>query len=158
MNNEVKQVSLDELFPLIEEQIKNGGSIVFHPRGISMLPLIRQGIDRVELSRPSAPLKKYDIPFYRREDGSFILHRIVNKHSDGTYTMCGDNQIILEHGVTNEQIIGVVTGVYKGEKLYSITSAKMRFYCLYAVLRRKYRKTFFCKVINWGLRKCRLKR
>ncbi len=158
MNNEVKQVSLDELFPLIEEQIKNGGSVVFNPRGISMLPLIRQGIDRVELSKSSAPLKKYDIPFYRREDGSFILHRIVKKHPDGTYTMCGDNQIILESGITDDQIIGVVTGVYKGEKFFSISSATMRFYCLYAVLRRRYRKSFFKKVINWGLLKCRPKR
>ena len=158
MNNDIKQVSLDELFPLIEEQIKNGGSIVFNPRGISMLPLIRQGIDRVELAKPSAPLKKYDIPFYRREDGSFILHRIIKKHSDGTYTACGDNQVILEHGITDKQIIGVVTGVYKGKKFYPIFSATMRFYCLYSVIRRKFRKTFFYKVINWGLIKCKLKK
>ncbi len=156
MNNEIKQVSLDEMFPLMAEQLKNGGTVVFKPRGISMLPLIRQGVDRVALTKNTAPLKKHDIPLYRRDDGSFILHRIVKIAPDKSYIMCGDNQTILEYGITDANIIGVVNGVYKGDKFYSIDSFKMRFYCFYAIIRRKYRKTFFRRVLRWGLRKCRI--
>ena len=158
MSNEVKQISLDEMFPLMEEQLKNGGTVVFNPKGISMRPLIRQGIDRVSLKKPTSPPKKHDIPLYRREDGSFILHRIIKISSDRVYTMCGDNQVVFEQGITDKNIIGVVTGVYKGDRFHSISSFPMRLYCLYAIIRRIYRKSLFGRGINWGLRKCRLKK
>ncbi len=158
MNKEVKQVTLDEMFPLMAEQLKGGGTVVFKPKGISMLPLIRQGIDSVLLAPVKGKLKKYDIPLYRREDKSFILHRIVKVCPDGTYTMCGDNQTILEYGITDENIIGVVEGVYRKEKFISVKSLRFWLYSRFIPLRRMWRKSIFRRAIYWGLYKCKIKK
>lgn len=158
MNSGIKQVSLDEMFPVMEEKLKNGGRVVFKPKGTSMLPLIRQGKDRVALIKPSSRLKKNDIPFYRRSDGSFILHRIVSVEKDGSYTMCGDNQTLIEKGVTADMIVGVVDKVYRGERCYGANSLVMKAFCVYSKIRRIYRKTFLKRLIDWGLRKCGIKK
>lgn len=156
MINDTKQVSLNEVYPLMVEQLKNGGTVVFKPKGISMLPLIRQGKDSVVITKNTSPLKKYDIPLYRRDDGSFILHRIVKISADGTYITCGDNQVILEYGIKESQIIGIVTKVSRGNRVYCISSPFLKFLCFYAVLRRIYKKSFFRRAIRWGLRKCKV--
>ena len=156
MIDDTKQVNLNEVFPLMEEQLKNGGTVVFKPKGISMLPLIRQGQDSVVITKNIFPLKKYDIPLYRRDDGSFILHRIIKICDDGTYTMCGDNQVVLEHGIKDSQIIGVVTKVNRGKKCYCVSSPFLKLLCCFAVFRRNYRKSFFRRAIRWGLRKCKI--
>ncbi len=156
MNNDIKQVTLDDMFPLMEEQLKNGGTVVFKPKGISMLPLIRQGIDSVSLKKTQEPLKKYDIPLYRRDDKSFILHRVVKVNSDGTYTMCGDNQTVFEAGICDEHIIGKVEGIYRRDKFIPVHSLTFWLFSRYAFLRRAWRKSFFRRAMRWGLRKCRL--
>ncbi|MBE7011578.1 MAG: hypothetical protein E7415_02775 [Ruminococcaceae bacterium] len=158
MNSEVKQVSLKEMFPLIEEQLKNGGTVTFKPHGISMLPLIRQGRDSVTLTQNTAQLKKNDIAFYRRRDGSFVLHRIVKVLPDNTFTMCGDNQTILEPGIAYEQVIGVATGINRDSSFHSVNSLYMKLFCLYAKIRRWFRKSLLKRAIRWGLRKCKIRK
>ena len=70
-----KQVKLDELMPFITEQLNEGKSVTFSPRGTSMLPLLKEGRDSVTLSKPVGRLKKYDIPLYRRKNGQYVhLH------------------------------------------------------------------------------------
>ena len=39
--------NLETMLPLIEECLENGQNVKFSPRGISMLPMIRQGKDSV---------------------------------------------------------------------------------------------------------------
>ena len=60
---------LDDLMPLIRERLDAGQRVKFSPRGVSMLPMLRQGIDTVTLSPLPEKLKKYDLPLYRRTDG-----------------------------------------------------------------------------------------
>lgn len=158
MNNEIKQVKLSEMFPLIEEKLALGGKVTFYPKGTSMLPLIRQGKDRVTLKKQEEPLRKNDVVFYRREDKSFILHRLVKILSDGTYVMCGDNQTVFETGIKDNNVIGVMTGVYRGEKFVSADDFSYRLYVRTLPLRRLWRKSFLRRAINWGLRKCRIKK
>lgn len=122
------QVPLKQLLPIIEEQMSAGGLVTFSPRGISMLPLIREGKDSVTLCRPPKRLKKYDLPLYRRDSGQFVLHRVVAVKKDGTYTMCGDNQWVLEHGIRQDQIIAVVSSLHRDGKDISIdTPEYMRY-------------------------------
>ena len=78
-----KTVTLEEMYPLISEQLSCNGTVTFTIHGISMTPMLRDGTDSVRISKADTPLKKYDIPFYRRADGSFILHRIVKVKDDG---------------------------------------------------------------------------
>ena len=98
---------LEQLMPLIREYLAAGKTVKFSPRGISMLPMLRQGIDDVVLSPLPEKLKKYDLPLYQRDDGHFVLHRIVRVGE--TYTCVGDNQFELEHGLRHDQMIAVVT-------------------------------------------------
>ena len=124
----LKMVSrMEELMPLIRESLDAGQSVRFFPRGISMLPMIRQDVDSVVLSPITGELKKYDIPLYQRDDGKYVLHRIVD--AGAAYTCQGDNQFVPEPGLRREQMIGVVTAFYRGDRLSPVTSAGYRVYC-----------------------------
>lgn len=122
-----KDIRLEQLMPLFREQLAAGNKVTFGPKGVSMLPLLRQGIDSVEIAAVTRPLKKFDLPLYRRENGQYILHRIVEVGD--TYTCIGDNQDALEYGVKPEQIIAVTTGIYRGDKYISVDSFRYKCYC-----------------------------
>lgn len=130
MKNYIKMfqyVDLTTLMPLIQECLSNGQSVRFSPRGISMLPMLRQGIDSVVLSPAPETLKKYDLPLYQREDGKYILHRIVG--AGNTYICMGDNQFVEEPGVRRDQILALVTGFYRGDTYHSVEEPGYRLYC-----------------------------
>ena len=144
MNNEFY---LADTIGIIEEVLASGGEFRMFPRGTSMLPLLVQGEDSVVLRRSDKPLKKKDIAFYRRDNGQFVLHRIVKVSRRGIYTMCGDNQTVLEKGIRPDQIIGYVSGVYKKDVLLDRASLKNRLYLFFwgcIPLRRILR---FCTIV-----------
>ena len=122
-----RQCSMDELIPLIQEQLAKGKKVRFSPRGVSMLPMLRQGKDCVELKLLIGSPKKYDILLYRGAQGNYILHRVV---SVGNSLSCmGDHQFVKEEGIRQEQIIGVVSGFYRGERYRSIECLDYWLYC-----------------------------
>jgi len=118
---------LDNLMPLFLERMAAGQKVRFAPRGISMLPMLRQGIDTVTLSPPPERLKKYDLPLYRRDDGKYILHRIVRVGE--AYTCMGDNQFLPEPGIRQDQILALVTGFSRGDREHSVEEPAYRLYC-----------------------------
>ena len=107
---------LAEYLPVISEVIESGGEFRLYPRGTSMLPLIRQGVDSVVLVKKNEKCKKRDVILYRRANGQLVLHRIVKMEKNGAYTLCGDNQTYLERGIVQEDIFAVVPAFYRGEK------------------------------------------
>lgn len=123
-----KDVTMAELLPLFEEALSAGKTVRFAPRGVSMKPMLRQGKDSVILSPVPERLYKYDLPLYRREDGKFILHRIIAVE-DGHYVCCGDNQTEPESPVYHRQVIGLVTAFTRGERLISTAAPGYRLYC-----------------------------
>ena len=56
-----------------------------------------------------------DICLYRRDNGAYILHRIVGRRGD-TYTFAGDAQTEREYGIRCDQLLGCVTAVVRKEK------------------------------------------
>lgn len=122
-----KITSFDSFFPIMHEQLAAGQSVRFAPRGISMLPMLRQGKDCVVISPMTGKLKKYDIPLYRRENGQYVLHRIVEVGD--TYTCMGDNQFVKEPGLSQEQMLAVVTSFYRGKREYKTTNIFYQIYC-----------------------------
>lgn len=118
---------MDNLVPLFQERLEAGQKVRFSPRGISMLPMLRQGRDCVILSPVPEKLKKYDLPLYRRDDGKYVLHRVVRV--DETYTCIGDNQFVYEPGLRHDQMIAVVSAFCRDEKQYSISHMGYRIYC-----------------------------
>ena len=133
-----KQVTLEELMPLIREQLAAGQTVTFFPHGVSMLPLLREGKDSVTLSAPPQRLKKYDIALYQRENGQYILHRAVR--CGKTYTFIGDNQFCLEKGVTHEQIIAICTAFTRNGKRMSADAFCWRLYAVLWGLLRPFRR------------------
>lgn len=92
-----------------------------------MLPMLRQGIDSVILSPLPEKLQKYDLPLYQRSDGHYVLHRVIR--AGETYTCMGDNQFVEEPGLNHGQMIGLVIGFYRGDRLHSVNEPTYRLYC-----------------------------
>ena len=129
MQNEDKNVvfaAIDEMMPLITEAINSGKSVELSPRGTSMLPMLREGKDSVILSAPQGELKKYDIPLYRRKDGTYALHRVI-AIGDYSYVCIGDNQYFAET-VYHHQVIAVVTAFKKNGRLLTVDNRRYRIY------------------------------
>ena len=122
-----RSVSLNALMPVIRERLSAGCSVQFFPKGTSMLPMLRQGKDSVVLSPLPEQLKKYDLPLYRRDNGQYVLHRIVAVGA--TYTCIGDNQVVKETGLRREQMIGLVTAFSRGDGYCPVTRWHYRLYC-----------------------------
>ena len=127
MNNQ--EFYLSDAIEVIEEILESGGEFRLYPRGTSMLPLIVQSRDSVALCRTQGvSAQKGDIAFYKRSDGHFVLHRVMDVCADGTYVMCGDNQTLLERGIRSEQILARVCAVYRREKRIEVDSRAYRTY------------------------------
>lgn len=120
-------IYITEYDELIREVLASGGEFRLYPHGTSMLPLIRQGIDSVALRRLDRPPQKYDILFYQRKDGSYILHRVKKVTSNGLI-MWGDNHIMLEYGITEENIIGYAARIFRGEHELDCQSVRYRMF------------------------------
>ncbi len=116
----MNKVRMETLLPFIEEAFERNQKFKIPITGTSMNPLLIQGRDFVFIEKPDFPLQVGDIPLYRRDDGAFVLHRIVKKGVKD-YTLSGDNQFLLEHGITDEHIIGVVTALCIDGKVIDVT-------------------------------------
>ena len=143
---------MEEIMPLIREVLSVGQSVRIYPMGTSMLPLLRQGVDSVVLSPITERLRKYDIPLYQRDNGKYVLHRIVE--AGAVYTCLGDNQYSPELGIRDDQLIAVVTAFYRGERKCSVTNPGYRLYCRIWYHTRHLRK-FYGRCIGWLKRKLR---
>ena len=119
-------IRLELIMPLIKERLAVGETVRFTTHGISMLPLLRNGKDQVLLAPLPEKLKKYDLPLYQREDGSYVLHRIVKVGE--TFTCIGDNQYTVERGVRPEWMIGLAVGVCRKGKMISVDGLGYKVY------------------------------
>ncbi len=116
----MQKIGLVDLLPFIEEAFSRGADFKIPITGTSMNPLLYQGRDFVKIVKPQLPLAVGDIPLYRRADGTFVLHRVVKIKADGEYVLCGDNQFLLETGITDANIIGVVKTVIRDGREFSV--------------------------------------
>ena len=146
METQVYHAHMDELMPLFREQLAAGKSVRFSPKGISMLPMLREGIDSVVLSPVPERLKKYDLPLYQRDNGKYVLHRIIRVGQ--TYTCMGDNQFTPEPGLRQEQMIAMVTAFYRGQRKYETRHWGYRLYCRFWHFSRPVRH-FWKRGIGW---------
>ena len=120
-------IRLSDYDSLIREVLSSGGEFRLYPHGTSMLPLLRQGRDSVSLRQVDSPIRKNDILFYQRPDGSYVLHR-VRTVTPKELTMWGDNQTAPERGVCPDWIIGRVTRIFRDDKEVSCDGSRYRRY------------------------------
>lgn len=132
----------------IEQELKENGIYITKTSGDSMMPMLVSGRDRVIIIPPKFPLKKYDVPVYRR-DSHYTMHRIVHVTRNG-YVICGDNRTHLERDIKDGDIIGVLTAFYSGEKLISCDDSAYIDYCkkICRALPRRIIKAKFKRLIS----------
>ena len=133
-----RQVRLEELMPLIRERLACGQTVTFSPKGVSMLPMLRQGKDTVTLYPLPPKLQKYDLPLYQRKNGQYVLHRVVK--TGESYTCIGDNQFAYESGLTHEQMIAVVGGFTRGGNYHTTDETGYKLYCRFWHFSRPFRR------------------
>lgn len=109
-----------------EQELLRRGVLIYTTKGRSMRPFLRSGEDLFYIERKTAQrCRKYDAVLYRRDNGKYVLHRIVKVCSDG-YTLCGDNTWQMEPGIRDDQILGVMTGVIRNGKKTDVSSPAYR--------------------------------
>ncbi len=132
-----------------ETEIQNNGYIAYTNRGDSMMPLIRENRDILVIKKIEAPLKKNDAVLFKRENGAYVLHRIIKKCGDGVFLIGGDNRWFAEK-IPEDWIIGVLTEVIRDGKHITADSAENKKYLRkLPFVRAKLKiKHFKYKVIN----------
>ena len=122
------KLNMESLLPFIEEAFNRGVDFQIPITGTSMNPLLYQNRDFVKIIKPVLPLKLGDIPLYRRDDGAFVLHRVVGINADGGYIMCGDNQFFLEKGITDKHILAKMKALIRDGQIIDDTNPKYQKY------------------------------
>ena len=109
-----------------EEMLDERGYVVYTNVGTSMMPLLRQRRDIIEI-RPKTEgrCERYDVILYKVGE-HYVLHRVLEAR-EGYYVVAGDNNAFLEH-VTDEQVLGVMTRIIRDGKDVTMDSPKYRAY------------------------------
>lgn len=136
-------VRMADLLPAMQQTLSAGGEVSLTITGTSMVPTIRGGRDQVTLIAAPAALKKYDLPLYRRDNGQFVLHRIIAVADDGTYICCGDHQWARESGIRPDQIIAVTVRICRKGKQFPVTSKFYRIWIRIWIWARPIRRIVF---------------
>lgn len=129
-----------------ENLLKENGILVFVPSGESMWPTLKDKGQSVVIMPKKDKPKKWDVVFYKRPNGQYVLHRIVDVFVD-EYVLCGDNHLEYEYGITDNMIIGYMAGYYKGKKFVETKGKKGSrlaiFLHKHRFIKRVYTKLFY---------------
>ena len=123
---------MSELVPVIKEVISSGGEFNLYTRGTSMKPTIIEGVHSVMLGAPQ-DIVVGDIILYERKNGQFVLHRLV-KIKPYEYFACGDNQFVIEGGISPDAVIAKVTKIQRGDDALAVEKGAS--FLSYLALRR----------------------
>ena len=111
-----------------EDFLEKNGEMTYSNVGISMLPLLKEGRDLFTVRKKGRKrCKKYDVVLYRRPPNSYVLHRIIEVR-ENDYVILGDNCLNKEYGITDDDIIGVMTSYVHNGKKHSVNELIYRIY------------------------------
>ncbi len=122
--------SLKELEPELRAAINAGKIAEFETHGISMIPLLHDGGDKVRLVKPVGALKVNDVALCVTDDGRYVLHRIIALENGG-YVLKGDNCRSTEFCKSDDDVIGIACAFIRRGKLIKADSFIYRFYCCF---------------------------
>lgn len=155
MRKNSQNVAFDSMMEVIKEKFSFGGEVIISASGNSMYPLFRHQKDQVCLrSAEGEDLKKYDMILYQRENGQYVLHRIVGSGEKG-FVLRGDGQVVNEYPIRTEQVIAKVSGFTRNGKKYTCSHPGYRVYVcvwMHTVMLRKVwgkGKNFLWRVVNY---------
>lgn len=111
-----------------EAYLDRYGELTYRTVGTSMLPMLKQDRDLFTVrKRNGERCRKYDVVLYRRPPSHYVLHRIVEVR-EMDYVILGDNCVNREFGITDDDIIGVLTSFVHRGKTYSVEDIRYRLY------------------------------
>ena len=149
MHTEKIVLSIQDIIPPIENKLAAGGSVEMTVPGNSMKPTLLDRVSIVRLTATSNP-KRGDMVLYRRDNGVYVLHRIIKACSDGTFVFCGDAQYRLEKGIRRDQLIGVVTDFSRRGKWISCDDLLYRCWCRVCIGTRGLRHIWSALKRRWN--------
>lgn len=120
------KVPMESLYDVILLQLQNGGKANLVVTGVSMKPMLTEGRDTVILMPITADPVAGDIVLYRRDNGKFVLHRIIRITPEG-YLISGDNQYKLEE-VSRQQMLAVVSAFVRKGRSHTLREPGYRLY------------------------------
>ena len=120
-------IPMEQLAQLLQVQLAQGGRAELNVTGNSMKPMLHHRRDAVSLVPADGQLKKGDLILYRRENGKYVLHRIVRVRGELEFICSGDNQWEPET-VFDQQVMAVVTGFRRDGKQYDVGHKGYRLY------------------------------
>ena len=115
------------LMPEYEALLRQGAELPLVVSGESMLPFLRPGLDTVYLKAAAGAPRRGEIAFYRRFDGSYILHRVSRSEGERCWFL-GDAQTRVEGPLPAGCVFACVTAVRRGERLVRPGDMLWRFF------------------------------
>ena len=109
-----------------EQILEEDGVLVYTCKGYSMYPLLRQNKDLLVIRKPEGEIRKYDIVLFR-QNGKYILHRIIEMNED-TVVTAGDHNTFKDQRIRKDEIIGVLTAIVRDGKEIDINDPKLKIY------------------------------
>lgn len=140
MNGDAREVGLDQLGKLAEERLKAGQQVRLTVVGNSMYPLFRSKCDSVVLAPISGDIKKNDVVLYRRKNGQYVMHRIIQR-KHGVYAANGDNQAWVEKPLYREQLLGRMIAFVRNGKYVTVNRFWYRVYRFVWTKGKPFRRT-----------------
>ncbi len=114
-----------------EQLLALDGRLAYTNKGVSMLPLLRQGRDVMVIERKGdARCKRLDAVLFKRPNArgtDYVMHRVLRVNDDGTYWIVGDN-CVTGDTVPEENVIGILTAVVRDGKTIPVTDRRYRLY------------------------------
>ena len=112
-----KVLDTGEYVSVLKKLVNEGKELSMVIAGNSMSPFLVHERDIIFFKKPDRPLKRGDMVFFQRRNGSYVMHRVWKRKPEGYYII-GDAQVEIEGPVKEEQIFAMITGVCrKGKQL-----------------------------------------
>lgn len=112
----------------LEEVLERDGRLTYTNVGVSMMPLLKQGRDLFTIEKKTGErCRKYDVALYRLKPNVYVLHRIVEVR-EHDYVFLGDNCVNREYGITDDDILGVMTSFVRRGRTCRVEDVRYRMY------------------------------
>ena len=109
-------MSSEEYFNLLKEQVSLGKEVSMIITGNSMSPFLEHGKDTIYFKKPERKLRRGDMVFFQRDDGKYVMHRILKITKDGFFFI-GDNQTEPEGPLSEAHIFALISKVKRKGRL-----------------------------------------
>ena len=105
-----------------EDILDQYGELTYTNIGVSMMPMLREKRDVFTVRKKEGRCQVNDVALFRRGN-RYVLHRVIEVTDEG-YTMLGDNCVLPEKDVKEEDVLGVMVSFQRDGKLIQATDPK----------------------------------